>query len=75
MVEKHHNIKLMELNLQWFKLTTRTAHRKVSKCVSDSEYIPEMSGAVPHHLLLLQGQSFNHAFAVIDKLTVQSFLH
>jgi len=34
-----------------------------------------MSGAIPHHLFLLQGQSFNHTFAVINKLAVYSFLH
>ena len=37
--------------------------------------LPEVSGAVPNHLLLLQRQSLNDAFAVIDKLTAQSLLH
>lgn len=37
--------------------------------------VPEMCGAIPHHLFLLQSQSFNYAFAVLNKLAAQSFLH
>lgn len=41
----------------------------------DPSDLPEMSGTVPNHLLLLQGQSLNHSFAVINKLAVQGLLH
>lgn len=37
--------------------------------------LPNVSGAVPHHLLLLQRQPLNDTFAVIDKLAVECFLH
>lgn len=51
---------------QWFMITLK---------YNDPCPSPEMSGAIPHHLLLLQGQSLNHAFTVINKLAVQRFLH
>lgn len=37
--------------------------------------LPDMSGAIPNHLLFFQRESFNDTFAVIYKLAAQGFLH
>lgn len=37
--------------------------------------LPEVGGAVPHHLVLLQCQPLNHSLAVVHKLAAEGFLN
>lgn len=51
-----------------FQLNNKTFRLSVKKHFFN--LLPYVSGAVPHHLLLLQRQPLNDTFAVIDKLAV-----
>lgn len=52
-----------------FQLNNKTFRLSVKKTYLFN-LLPYVSGAVPHHLLLLQRQPLNDTFAVIDKLAV-----